>query len=226
MVPAVEEQSIEGLREERLVFGGITVAIRVSAEDSGAVAVMRAEPSMQPGRRPGGEPAYVLYYGGTLDAGELRKLAFEGEVAEPSVGGRPIDGGATLTIEGKRVDVIFRDLDAVKHWSRHSRPRTSGRRVARVAGRRDRPGRSLSRLAAIHRAPRQAGTNALTRLDGPETHLPRRLPCGRWRVRSCATAPETSVGPSRVALVRSTSPGHPGGYGSSRFVFPSRRGVR
>jgi hypothetical protein len=116
MVPAVEEQSIEGLREERLVFGGITVVIRVSAEDSGAVAVMRAEPSMQPGRRPGGEPAYVLYYGGTLDAGELRKLAFEAEVAEPSVGGRPIDGGATLTIEGKRVDVIFRDLDAVKHW--------------------------------------------------------------------------------------------------------------
>ena len=82
----------------------------------GAVAVTRAEPSMQPGRRAGGEPAYVLYYGGRLDAGGLRKLGFEGEVAGPGVGGRPIDGGATLTIEGERVDVILRDLDAVKHW--------------------------------------------------------------------------------------------------------------
>ena len=32
----MEEQSIEGLRKERLVFGGITVVMRVSAEDSGA----------------------------------------------------------------------------------------------------------------------------------------------------------------------------------------------
>jgi hypothetical protein len=42
-----------------------------------------------------------------LDSGELRKLAFEGEDAKTGVGGRPIDGGATLTIEGKGVDVIF-----------------------------------------------------------------------------------------------------------------------
>jgi hypothetical protein len=83
---------------------------------SGAVAVARAEWSMRPGRRPGGEPAYLLYYRGTLDAGELRKLAFEGKAAEPGVRGRPINGGASLTIEGKRVDVICRDLDAVEHW--------------------------------------------------------------------------------------------------------------
>jgi hypothetical protein len=80
----------------------------------GAVAVTREEPSMRPGR-PGGEPAYVLYYRGTLDAGELRKLAPEGEVAKPGLGDRPTDGGATLTIEGRRVDVILRNLDAVEH---------------------------------------------------------------------------------------------------------------
>jgi hypothetical protein len=56
-----------------------------------------------------------------LDAGELRKLAFEGKAAEPGVRGRPINGGASLTIEGKRVDLIYRDLDAVKHWVTEAR---------------------------------------------------------------------------------------------------------
>jgi quercetin dioxygenase-like cupin family protein len=41
MVRAVGEASSEGLREERLTFGGITIVVRVSAEDSGgAMSVM------------------------------------------------------------------------------------------------------------------------------------------------------------------------------------------
>jgi mannose-6-phosphate isomerase-like protein (cupin superfamily) len=41
MVPSVGEPASEGLREERLVFGGITIVVRVSAEDSrGTVAVL------------------------------------------------------------------------------------------------------------------------------------------------------------------------------------------
>ena len=27
-----------------------------------------------------------------------------------------MNGGASVTIEGRRVDVIYRDLDAVEHW--------------------------------------------------------------------------------------------------------------
>lgn len=83
----------------------------------GAVAVARAggEDPTWPAA-PGGEPAYLLYYRGTLDAARLRKLGFEGEVAEPGVWGRLMNGGASFTVEGRRADVIYRDLDAVEHW--------------------------------------------------------------------------------------------------------------
>jgi len=83
----------------------------------GAVAVARAggEDPTWPAA-PGGEPAYLLYYRGTLDAARLRNLGYEGDVAEPGVWGRLMSGGASLTVEGRRADVIYRDLDAVEHW--------------------------------------------------------------------------------------------------------------
>jgi len=83
----------------------------------GAVAVARAggEDPTRPAA-PGGEPAYLLYYRGTLDAARLRNLGYEGDVAEPGVWGRLMSGGASLTVEGRRADVIYRDLDAVEHW--------------------------------------------------------------------------------------------------------------
>jgi hypothetical protein len=83
----------------------------------GAVAVTRAgaEDAARPAP-PRAEPAYLLYYRGTLDAAELRKLPFVGEVAEPGVWGRLMNGGASLTVEGRRADIVYRDLDAVEHW--------------------------------------------------------------------------------------------------------------
>ena len=83
----------------------------------GAVAVARAggEDPTWPAA-PGGEPAYLLYYRGTLDAARLRNLGYEGDVAEPGVWGRLMNGGASLTVEGRRADVNYRDLDAVEHW--------------------------------------------------------------------------------------------------------------
>ena len=83
----------------------------------GAVAVARAggEDPTWPAA-PGGEPAYLLYYRGTLDAARLRNLGYEGDVAEPGVWGRLMSGGASLTVEGRRADVNYRDLDAVEHW--------------------------------------------------------------------------------------------------------------
>ena len=73
-----------------------------------AVAVMRAargDAAAPP--PPGGEPAYLLYYRGTLDAAELLKLEFEGDVGEPGMWGRLMNGGASLTVEGRRVEVIY-----------------------------------------------------------------------------------------------------------------------
>jgi quercetin dioxygenase-like cupin family protein len=43
MVPRVGETASEGLREERLTFGGITIVVRVSAEDSGGAMTVLEE---------------------------------------------------------------------------------------------------------------------------------------------------------------------------------------
>ena len=46
----------------------------------------------------------------------MRALGFEGTVVEPEEWGRLANGGARLTLEGQRVDLFYRDLDAVRHW--------------------------------------------------------------------------------------------------------------
>ena len=92
------------LIESLIGIPGVVAVARAGGED-----VARPAP-------PGAEPAYLLYYRGTLDAGDLRKLGFEGEVAKPGAWGRLMNGGASLTVEGGRVDVVYRDRDAVEHW--------------------------------------------------------------------------------------------------------------
>jgi hypothetical protein len=84
---------------------------------AGVVAVARTGGDDAAGRAaPGGEPVYLLYYRGTLDTAELRELPFEGDVSAPGAWGRLMNGGASLAVEGRRVDVIYRDLDAVERW--------------------------------------------------------------------------------------------------------------
>jgi hypothetical protein len=48
---------------------------------------------------PGGEPAYLLYYRGTLDAAELRELEFEGE--RPPKQATTGDGGNRTRARGR-----------------------------------------------------------------------------------------------------------------------------
>jgi hypothetical protein len=37
-------------------------------------------------------------------------------VVEPGEWGQLVNGGAWLTVEGQRVDLLYRDLDFVQHW--------------------------------------------------------------------------------------------------------------
>ncbi|MFJ4870901.1 nucleotidyltransferase domain-containing protein [Streptomyces sp. NPDC088757] len=60
-----------------------------------------------------------LYYRSTLDTDALRLLAAEltggpGEVSEPGGWGPWVDGGGWLTVDGHRMDWIYRDLDRVR----------------------------------------------------------------------------------------------------------------
>ena len=43
-------------------------------------------------------------------------LGYEGTVVEAGEWGRLLNGGARLTVEGQRVDLLYRDLDVVQHW--------------------------------------------------------------------------------------------------------------
>ncbi|NUS12043.1 MAG: nucleotidyltransferase domain-containing protein [Streptomyces sp.] len=69
--------------------------------------------------RPDSDYDLGLYYRGELDTGALRELAAEltGEavdVTEPGGWGPWVDGGAWLTVDGERVDWIYRVLDRVR----------------------------------------------------------------------------------------------------------------
>jgi hypothetical protein len=59
---------------------------------------------------------FGLYYRDAIGAEDVRALGFEGTVVEPGEWGRLVNGGAWLTVEGQRVDLLYRDLDVVQHW--------------------------------------------------------------------------------------------------------------
>ncbi|MFG3274156.1 MULTISPECIES: nucleotidyltransferase domain-containing protein [Streptomyces] len=66
--------------------------------------------------RPGSDWDLAVYYRGAFDPADLRAVGWEGEVCEIGAwGGGVFNGGAWLTIEGRSVDVHYRDLDVVEH---------------------------------------------------------------------------------------------------------------
>ncbi|MFI6599543.1 nucleotidyltransferase domain-containing protein [Nonomuraea sp. NPDC050536] len=59
---------------------------------------------------------FAIYYRGAFDPDELRAVGWEGEVSEiGGWGGGVFNGGAWLSVSGRRVDVHYRDLDVVEH---------------------------------------------------------------------------------------------------------------
>ncbi|CAM5239362.1 nucleotidyltransferase domain-containing protein [Streptomyces fumanus] len=66
--------------------------------------------------RPDSDWDMALYYRGAFDPAGLRALGWEGEVSGVGDwGGGVFNGGAWLTVDGRRVDVHYRDLDVVEH---------------------------------------------------------------------------------------------------------------
>lgn len=58
----------------------------------------------------------AVYYRGAFDPADLRAVGWPGEVSEIGAwGGGVFNGGAWLTIDERRVDVHYRDLDTVEH---------------------------------------------------------------------------------------------------------------
>ncbi|MFF4254535.1 nucleotidyltransferase domain-containing protein [Streptomyces sp. NPDC001663] len=69
-------------------------------------------------QRPDSDWDLAIYYRGPFDPADLRAVGWEGEISEVGGwGGGVFNGGAWLTIDGRRVDVHYRDLDVVEHES-------------------------------------------------------------------------------------------------------------
>lgn len=58
---------------------------------------------------------FALYYRGGFDPRSLRDIGWEGQVSEVGEWGGVFNGGAWLRIDGRPVDVHYRDLDVVEH---------------------------------------------------------------------------------------------------------------
>lgn len=97
------------------------------ADLSGVVAVVLGGSRATATNRPDSDWDIGIYYrvsAQRLDPDELRRLGHDGYVSALGEWGPIMHGGAWLTIEGTKVDVLFRDLDLVERWldeARHGR---------------------------------------------------------------------------------------------------------
>src|SRR5579859_2989659 len=83
----------------------------------GVVAVTLGGSRADGTHRPDSDWDFGLYYRGDLNSDDIRALGWSGQVFAPGEwGGGVMNGGAWLTVDAQRVDIIYRDLDAVEHW--------------------------------------------------------------------------------------------------------------
>jgi predicted nucleotidyltransferase len=73
---------------------------------------------------------FAVYYRGGFDPGGLRAKGWDGQVSEVGGwGGGVMNGGAWLSIDGRRVDVHYRDLNEVEHWCAEARKGRFGKEL-------------------------------------------------------------------------------------------------
>jgi predicted nucleotidyltransferase len=83
----------------------------------GVLAVALGGSRAQGTHHPGSDWDYAVYYRGSFDPDSLRAKGWPGRVVDiGGWGGGAMNGGAWLTVDGRRVDVHYRDLAEVEHW--------------------------------------------------------------------------------------------------------------
>jgi len=92
-----------------------TVAAELSGL-AGCVAVALGGSRANDTHRPDSDWDLGVYYRGTLDPGDVRRLGHSGYVSELGEWGPVMNGGAWLTVDGTPIDVLFRNLDLVERW--------------------------------------------------------------------------------------------------------------
>lgn len=83
----------------------------------GVVAVALGGSRARGGHEPDSDWDLAIYYRQRFEPDALRQKRWTGQVSEiGGWGGGVMNGGAWLTIEGRRVDIHYRDLNDVEHW--------------------------------------------------------------------------------------------------------------
>jgi predicted nucleotidyltransferase len=90
------------------------------AELPGVLAVVLGGSRAAGTHRPGSDWDLGIYYRGSFDPGDVRRLGLAGYVSGLGEWGPVMNGGAWLRIDGTPVDVLFRDLDVVERWLREA----------------------------------------------------------------------------------------------------------
>ena len=95
---------------------------------------------------------FGLYYRGRLDPADIVALGWPGRVFAPGEWGRIVNGGAWLTIDGTKVDLIYRDLAAAGEWVLNEKRITERAGLRAVQDRLEPPGRDLGPVVSDVRA--------------------------------------------------------------------------
>ena len=66
--------------------------------------------------RPDSDWDFGIYYEGDLDVSHVRALGYDGYVSEVGEWSPLMNGGAWFEVDGEKVDVIYRSVDAIAHW--------------------------------------------------------------------------------------------------------------
>jgi predicted nucleotidyltransferase len=104
LVDAVSDAAFAAYVGERL--GGVPEVAAVTLGGSRAEGTNRADSDWD----------FSVYYRGGFDPADIRRLGWPGEVFPiGGWGGGVFNGGAWLTVDGRRVDVHYRDLDEVSY---------------------------------------------------------------------------------------------------------------
>jgi predicted nucleotidyltransferase len=90
------------------------------AQVSGVVAVALGGSRAQRTERPDSDWDFGLYYHGRIDPEEIRALGYPGTVVASGEWAYPMNGGAWLTVQGQKVDLLYRDLEDVRRWTKEA----------------------------------------------------------------------------------------------------------
>ncbi|MDQ3871710.1 MAG: nucleotidyltransferase domain-containing protein, partial [Chloroflexota bacterium] len=100
----------------------LTAFSEKAAAIPGVVAVALGGSRAQGTAHAGSDWDFAIYYRRSLDPASVRAAGWEGEVFAPGDwGGGVMNGGAFLRVDGRRVDLHYRDLDDVEHWWNEAR---------------------------------------------------------------------------------------------------------